>query len=108
MSELRCMYCNEIFDAHMMTRGQVVCPNNETAFKSQGIPSLTELREHAEELAQVRVSVLLQTFAMPSVDEEQIRQLLVDVITTTYLGAHYEGKKAAFAEVRMMLEGLLP
>lgn len=38
-------------------------------------PSREEFREVAQEEAKIRVSALLQVFALPQVDEEQIHQL---------------------------------
>ena len=54
--------------------------------------------EHARELAQIKVSALLQTFALPQVDESMIERLLNDALATSYTAGFAEGWDAAFNE----------
>jgi hypothetical protein len=58
-----------------------------------------ELHEFASENAQIKVSVLLQTFGMPGVDEAQIHRLLLDAITNTYVAGYAGGWDASIEKV---------
>jgi len=67
-------------------------------------PSREQMREVAAETAEVRVSALLQAFAMPNITEEQIRQLLVDVVTTSYVSGFAAGWDSALDQARETIE----
>lgn len=54
--------------------------------------------DHARELAQIKVSALLQTFALPQVDEAMIERLLNDAMATSYTAGFAEGWDAALDE----------
>lgn len=69
-------------------------------------PSREEMREEADELAQVRVSALLQAFAMPRISEDQIRQLLVDSMTTSYVGGFAAGWDSALEETARVVSSV--
>lgn len=62
-------------------------------------PGREEMRGIAAEDAEIRVSALLQAFAMPRITQDQIRQLLVDAITTGYVSGFAAGWDSALAEV---------
>lgn len=62
-------------------------------------PTREEMREIAAEDAEIRVSALLQAFAMPRITQDQIRQLLVDAITTGYVSGFASGWDSALVEV---------
>lgn len=55
------------------------------------LPNPTELREAAREDAAIRVSSLLQTFAMPSMDEAMIETLLLDTIANATVAGFARG-----------------
>lgn len=54
-------------------------------------PTRETMREHADELAEVRVSALLQAIAMPHIDQETIERLLKDAISTSYVSGFADG-----------------
>ena len=56
------------------------------------------LFEHAHEHAQIKVSALLQAFALPQVDEAIIERLLNDAVATSYTAGFAEGFDAALDE----------
>lgn len=62
-------------------------------------PTRDEIRDEAAEDAEVRVSALLQAFAMPGITQDQIRQLLVDTISTSIVSGFASGWDAALVEV---------
>lgn len=62
-------------------------------------PSRQEMREFAAEEAQIKVSALLQAFALPQVDEEQIHKLLLDAIANAYVAGYAGGWDAALEAV---------
>jgi len=64
------------------------------------------VREEAEELAAIRVSALLQTFAMPGVNEEQIEQLLKECVAHAFVAGHAKGWRAAKDAVRASIASL--
>lgn len=61
-------------------------------------PNRAEMREHAAELAQVRVSSLLQAFVAFDANEETIHKMLVDTLTNTYVAGFANGWDAAVDE----------
>lgn len=74
-------------------------------------PSREEFREFAHEEAKIRVSALLQAFALPQVDEEQIHKLLVDAISNAYIAGYANGWDAsldAASEAVGKVEGFSP
>jgi len=56
------------------------------------------MREHAAELAQLRVSSLLQAFVAFDASEETIHRMLVEALTNTYVGGFANGWDAAIDE----------
>ena len=69
-------------------------------------PTPEEMREVAAEDAEIRVSALLQAFAMPHITQEQIRQLLVDSMKTTYMSGYASGWDGALVEATDKLAAL--
>jgi hypothetical protein len=67
-------------------------------------PSLESVRAKAREDAEIRVSALLQAFAMPSVGEDQIRALLVDTIANTHTAGFANGWDEALDAVAGTVE----
>jgi len=61
-------------------------------------PTRETMFEHAREIAQIKVSALLQTFALPQVDEAMIERLLNDALATSYTAGFAEGWDAALDE----------
>lgn len=60
--------------------------------RATSLPNPTdELREAAREDAAIRVSSLLQTFAMPSVDEAMIETLLLDTVANATVAGFARG-----------------
>jgi hypothetical protein len=67
-------------------------------------PTREEMRDRAREDAQIKVSTLLQTFAMPSVDEDMIEKLLIDTITHSFVAGYASGWDAGLAETADVLD----
>lgn len=61
-------------------------------------PTRAEMREHAAELAEVRVSSLLQAFVAFDASEETMHKMLVDTLTNTYVAGYANGWDAALDE----------
>jgi hypothetical protein len=61
-------------------------------------PNRAAMREHAAELAQVRVSSLLQAFVAFDANEETIHKMLIDTLTNTYVAGFANGWDAAIDE----------
>jgi hypothetical protein len=61
-------------------------------------PTRAEMREHAAELAEVRVSALLQAFVAFDVNEDAIHKMLVETLTNTYIAGFANGWDAALDE----------
>ena len=61
-------------------------------------PSRSEMRDHAAELAQIRVSSLLQAFVAFDASEETIHKMLIEALTNTYIGGFANGWDAAIDE----------
>ena len=62
------------------------------------------LHETAAEIAEIRVHALLQTFALPNVDEPMIEQLLKDALKTAYVGGFAAGWDAALDDAGEALQ----
>lgn len=57
--------------------------------------SITKHREEAREDAEIRVSALLQAFAMPRISGDQIRELLIDAIANASVSGYATGWREA-------------
>ena len=89
-------------------KGKTEAHQSATRMPREGERSMTlaELREEAAEHAEVRVSALLQAFALPHVGEEQIRRLLIDAITNAHVAGYAEGWDAALDKAREALDAV--
>jgi hypothetical protein len=61
-------------------------------------PTRAEMREYAAELAEVRVSSLLQSFVAFDASEETMHKMLVDTLTNTYVAGYANGWDASLDE----------
>lgn len=65
-----------------------------------------KIRDDATELAEIRVSALLQAFAMPHITQAQIRQLLVDAVSNSYTAGFASGWDDAVAGAEKAVSAL--
>ena len=68
--------------------------------------TIAEIREEAAEVAEARVSALLQAFLMPHVGQGKIRKLLVDAFTNAHVAGYAEGWDAALDKAREEIDGI--
>jgi hypothetical protein len=73
-------------------------------YGSTGIRHRAAVLEEARERAEVSVSALLSVFAMPNINEEQIRKLLVDEITRARYAGFADGWDAALDDAATVIE----